>query len=59
MNQWAEGEDALMVVESLKTYDTDGNVTGELSFHDSWALKDGKIATHFAGVVRYPDGIYQ
>lgn len=59
MNQWAEGKDALMVVETLKTYDTDGNVTGELSFHDSWALKDGKIATHFAGVVRYPDGIYQ
>lgn len=59
MNQWAEGRDALMVVETLKTYDANGNVTGELSFHDSWALKDGKIATHFAGVVRYPDGTYQ
>lgn len=59
MNQWAEGENSLMVVETLRTYDADDNLTGELSFHDSWALEDGKIATHFAGVVRYPDGSYQ
>jgi hypothetical protein len=34
-------------------------VTGNLSFYDNWVLRDGKIAVHFAGVVRYPDGSYQ
>jgi ketosteroid isomerase-like protein len=58
MNQWAEGENCLMVTETLKTRGETGNPT-ELSFYDNWVLKDGKITTHFAGVVRYPDGSYQ
>ena len=53
MNQWAEGENCLMVTETLKTKDS------ELSFYDNWVLQGGKISTHFAGVVRYPDGSYQ
>jgi hypothetical protein len=34
-------------------------VNGERSsmrFADSWVLRDGKIAIHFAGMVQYPDG---
>ena len=28
----------------------------KMRFADSWVLRDGKIAIHFAGMVRYPDG---
>ncbi|AFY87668.1 nuclear transport factor 2 family protein [Chroococcidiopsis thermalis] len=57
LNQWAETENTLMMVESLKTHSTSGEV-GEMSFYDNWVLRDGKIAVHFAGVVQYPDGSY-
>lgn len=59
VNQWAETENTLMIVESLTTKNAVGDVTGDLSFYDNWVLQKGKIAVHFAGVVRYPDGTYQ
>ena len=27
-----------------------------MRFADSWVLREGKIAIHFAGMVEYPDG---
>jgi ketosteroid isomerase-like protein len=51
------GEDdyrALMIVEIVKATTADGTAT--MRFADSWVLKDGKIALHFAGMVQYPDG---
>jgi hypothetical protein len=27
-----------------------------MRFGDSWVLRDGRIAIHFAGMVQYPDG---
>jgi hypothetical protein len=27
-----------------------------MRFADSWVLRDGKIAVHFAGMTQYPDG---
>jgi ketosteroid isomerase-like protein len=56
--QWAETENTLMIVEKVKTKSKNGDV-GELSFYDNWVLENGKIAVHYAGVVRYPDGSYQ
>jgi ketosteroid isomerase-like protein len=53
---WAETEnpDTLMITEqiSMKT------MLGEASmrFADSWVLRDGRIAIHFAGMVQHPDG---
>jgi len=53
---WAETENpqTLMIVEAI----TMQSETGEshMRFADSWVLKDGKIAIHFAGMVQYPDG---
>jgi len=57
LNQWAETTNTLMIVEELKTTGTDGS-TGTVEFYDNWYLKDGKIAIHFAGTIRYPDGFY-
>jgi ketosteroid isomerase-like protein len=57
INQWAETDNTLMIVEEIKVTGTDGS-TGSLEFYDNWYLKDGKIAIHFAGTVRYPDGTY-
>jgi ketosteroid isomerase-like protein len=51
------GEDdfrALMIVEIVKATTADGTAT--MRFADSWVLRDGKIALHFAGMVQYPDG---
>ena len=45
-----------MIVEAIKMTTKDG--TASMRFADSWALKDGKIAIHFAGMVQYPDGSY-
>lgn len=54
---WAESENptTLMVVEAVKVVDNQGQ-TASMRFADSWVLKDGKIAIHFAGMVQYPDG---
>jgi hypothetical protein len=51
---WGEAEDALMIVEAVKVTTAEGSA--QMRFADSWALRDGKIAIHFAGMVQYPDG---
>jgi ketosteroid isomerase-like protein len=54
---WAESENptTLMVVEAVKVVDNKGD-SASMRFADSWVLKDGRIAIHFAGMVQYPDG---
>lgn len=53
---WAETENptTLMVVEGITM--TLGGEKAQMRFADSWVLRDGKIAIHFAGMVQYPDG---
>jgi ketosteroid isomerase-like protein len=53
---WAETDDpqTLMIVEAIKM--TAGGQVATMRFADSWALRDGKIAIHFAGMTQYPDG---
>jgi ketosteroid isomerase-like protein len=53
---WGETEDpqTLMITEKITM--TAGGSTSEMRFADSWVLRDGKIAIHFAGMVQYPDG---
>jgi hypothetical protein len=57
LNQWAETENILMMVEEIKTFGIDGS-RGNVEFYDNWWLEDGKIKIHFAGTIRYPDGSY-
>ena len=57
IDQWAETENALMIVESIELELADGS-SATTSFNDNWVLEDGRIVVHFAGVVRYPDGSY-
>jgi ketosteroid isomerase-like protein len=53
---WAETEDpqTLMITEqiTMKTKEGDAN----MRFADSWVLREGQIAIHFAGMVEHPDG---
>lgn len=53
---WAETQnpETLMVVEAITMQTADGEAA--MRFADSWVLKDGKIAIHFAGMTQYPDG---
>jgi ketosteroid isomerase-like protein len=53
---WAETEDpqTLMVTEKIALQTPQG--TANMRFADSWVLRDGRIAIHFAGMVQYPDG---
>ncbi len=53
---WAETDDpqTLMITEQITM--TAGGEKSEMRFADSWVLRDGKIAIHFAGMVQYPDG---
>jgi ketosteroid isomerase-like protein len=53
---WAETEnpETLMVTEQIKM--TAGGQEANMRFADSWVLKNGKIAIHFAGMVQHPDG---
>ena len=53
---WAETEDptTLMVVEAITMTTDEGEA--KMRFADSWVLRDGKIAIHFAGMTQYPDG---
>jgi ketosteroid isomerase-like protein len=53
---WAETAtpETLMVVEDVKVKTADGE--SRMRFADSWVLRDGRIAIHFAGMVQYPDG---
>lgn len=55
--QWAESETTMMTVEEIRATPVEGE-PGTVEFYDNWYLRDGKIAIHFAGVVRYPDGTY-
>jgi ketosteroid isomerase-like protein len=53
---WAETENpqTLMVVERITMQL--GGQPATMRFADSWVLRDGRIAIHFAGMVQYPDG---
>ena len=53
---WGETDDpqTLMITEQITM--TAGGEKSEMRFADSWVLRDGKIAIHFAGMVQYPDG---
>lgn len=53
---WAETDSpqTLMITEQI-TMQTQGAVA-QMRFADSWVLRDGKIAIHFAGMVQHPDG---
>lgn len=53
---WAETDDpqTLMITEQIKMTTADG--VANMRFADSWVLRDGKIAIHFAGMVQHPDG---
>ncbi len=53
---WAETENppTLMIVEEITMKTADGEA--RMRFADSWVLRDGRIAIHFAGMTQYPDG---
>jgi len=53
---WGETQSpqTLMVVEAITMQTKQGEA--RMRFADSWVLRDGKIAIHFAGMVQYPDG---
>ena len=53
---WAETTDpeTLMITEQITMTIKDG--VSNMRFADSWVLKNGKIAIHFAGMVQHPDG---
>jgi ketosteroid isomerase-like protein len=53
---WGETDDpqTLMITEQITMQTKDG--TANMRFADSWVLRDGKIAIHFAGMVQHPDG---
>jgi ketosteroid isomerase-like protein len=53
---WAETDNpqTLMIVERI-TMQTDTG-PANMRFADSWVLRDGRIAIHFAGMVQYADG---
>jgi len=53
---WGETEDpeTLMITEQITMKTKDGEANMRVA--DSWVLRDGKIAIHFAGMVQYPDG---
>ena len=56
-NQWAETDNTMMTVEEISFTPVQGS-PGAVEFYDNWYLRNGRIAIHFAGVVRYPDGTY-
>ncbi|HTN02564.1 nuclear transport factor 2 family protein [Planctellipticum variicoloris] len=53
---WGETQnpETLMVVEAITMQTPDGEA--KMRFADSWVLRDGRIAIHFAGMTQYPDG---
>ena len=53
---WAETEnpDTLMITEQITMKTAQGDA--RMRFADSWVLRNGKIAIHFAGMVQHPDG---
>ncbi len=53
---WGEtaSPQTLMITEQITMQTKDGE--SNMRFADSWVLRNGKIAIHFAGMVQYPDG---
>jgi ketosteroid isomerase-like protein len=53
---WGETQnpETLMVTEIITLQTKQGSA--KMRFADSWVLRDGRIAIHFAGMVQYPDG---
>ena len=53
---WAEtaNPQTLMITEQITMQTQDGEA--RMRFADSWVLRYGKIAIHFAGMVQHPDG---
>lgn len=53
---WAETDNpsTLMIVEAINMRTAAGE--SKMRFADSWVLRDGRIAIHFAGMTQYPDG---
>ena len=53
---WAETDNpqTIMITEQITMTTKDGEA--HMRFADSWVLRDGKIAIHFAGMVQHPDG---
>ena len=53
---WAETEnpETIMITEQITM--KAGGTVAKMRFADSWVLKDGKIAIHFAGMVQHADG---
>ena len=53
---WSETDapQTLMITEQIRMRTNDG--VANMRFADSWVLRNGKIAIHFAGMVQYPDG---
>jgi len=53
---WGETENpqTLMITEEITMQTKNGEA--HMRFADSWVLQNGRIAIHFAGMVRYPDG---
>jgi len=53
---WSETENpqTLMITEQITMKTKDGEA--HMRFADSWVLRDGKIAIHFAGMVQHADG---
>ncbi|BCM94229.1 hypothetical protein IAD21_06132 [Abditibacteriota bacterium] len=53
---WAETESpqTLMITEQITMQAGGGE--SQMRFADSWVLRDGKIAIHFAGMVQHSDG---
>ncbi len=53
---WGETESpqTLMITEQITMQTKEGEAN--MRFADSWVLRNGKIAIHFAGMVQYPDG---
>ena len=53
---WAETEnpETLMITEQITMRTSGGEA--KMRFADSWVLRDGRIAIHFAGMVQHPDG---
>jgi ketosteroid isomerase-like protein len=53
---WAETEnpETIMITEQITM--KAGGTVAKMRFADSWVLRDGRIAIHFAGMVQHPDG---
>ena len=50
-----QNPETIMITEKITMKLPDGS-EAKMRFADSWVLRDGKIAIHFAGMVQHPDG---